>query len=77
MKPTFTERQKNIIRCLLQGPTTTEKLAKLLGVNRRTVLRELPLLSKNLEALGVKLVRRVGAGLRIEGEKQYPWRWSG
>lgn len=70
MKPTFTERQRNLIRHLLQGPATTEKLAQLLGVNRRTVLRELPLLSKNLEVLGIKLVRRAGAGLRIDGEKQ-------
>lgn len=69
MKQTFTERQRNIISYLLKGPATTEKLAHSLGVNRRTVLRELPQLSEKLEAFGVKLERRAGAGLRIWGEE--------
>lgn len=55
---------------LLQGPATAEKIAKNLGISRRTVLRELPDLSKKLEAFNVALERKAGSGLSLKGDEK-------
>lgn len=53
---------------LFEGQATAEKLASILGVSRRTILRDLPGLSDKLKAYGIKLQRKSGKGISLEGE---------
>ncbi|WP_187286573.1 BglG family transcription antiterminator [Thermosediminibacter oceani] len=62
-------REREILKILLEGPTTTERIASLLGVSRRTVLRGLPELSEKLKSLGINLVKKAGTGVSLEGRK--------
>jgi len=64
----FTRRERQIVKVLLEGPTTAEKISNRLGVSRRTVLRDLPGLSEKLGDLGIKLCRKSGKGISLEGE---------
>ncbi|WP_422446596.1 BglG family transcription antiterminator [Thermoanaerobacterium sp. DL9XJH110] len=66
----FSEREIKMVGFLLQGPATAEKIAKNLGISRRTVLRELPDLSKKLEAFNVTLERKAGSGLSLKGDEE-------
>lgn len=68
MNVSFTRRQRKIIKVLLEGQATAEKLASILGVSRRTILRDLPGLSDKLKAYGIKLQRKSGKGISLEGE---------
>jgi mannitol operon transcriptional antiterminator len=68
MNVSFTRRQRKIIRVLFEGQATAEKLASILGVSRRTILRDLPGLSEKLKPFGIKLNRKSGKGISLEGE---------
>lgn len=69
------ERQKLIIAALLQrdGPITSSRLARELGVSRNTVLQELALVELWLRARGLRLVRRPNYGVSVVGPED-AWR---
>jgi len=66
----FTRREKEILKILLEEPTTAERLASILKVSRRTILRDLPGLSEKLKPLGITLVRKSGIGISLEGGRE-------
>ncbi|WP_170240343.1 BglG family transcription antiterminator [Thermosediminibacter litoriperuensis] len=66
----LTRREREILKILLEGPTTAERLASLLGVSRRTILRDLPGLSEKLKSLGITLERKAGIGISLEGRSE-------
>lgn len=59
-----------IIQCLLEGgeTVTAGTIAKELGVSSKTISRELPKVEMMLKAYGLKLIRKTGAGLRLDGD---------
>ena len=59
-----------MINILLEGPSTAEKLAESLDVSRRTILRDLPSLSRKLKTYGVSLETKAGVGMSLIGEEQ-------
>jgi mannitol operon transcriptional antiterminator len=68
MNVDFTRRERQIIKVLLEGQATAEKLSNILRVSRRTILRDLPGLSEKLKPFGIKLNRKSGKGISLEGE---------
>lgn len=68
MNVDFTRRERQIIKVLLEGQATAEKLSNVLRVSRRTILRDLPGLSEKLKPFGIKLNRKSGKGISLEGE---------
>ncbi len=67
----FTSRQKMIIAKLLQEPKeiTIREIAEEIDVSTRTVHRELDELEQALEGYQLKMVKKIGIGVRIEGEE--------
>ncbi|MDN5331037.1 MAG: mannitol operon transcriptional activator [Tepidanaerobacteraceae bacterium] len=70
MNVDFTRRERQIIKVLLEGQATTERLSRILGVSRRTIIRDLPGLSEKLKPFGIKLNRKSGKGINLEGERE-------
>ncbi|HZG58367.1 BglG family transcription antiterminator, partial [Paenibacillus sp.] len=65
-------RQKKIIEALLRasGDLSAGELAGAAGVSARTVHRELPDVEALLGCVGVGLLKKAGAGMRLEGEPE-------
>lgn len=67
----LSENGRKILNILLEQVgawLTAAKLAELIGVSRRTVLRELPNLEQWLTENGVELVRSPGLGIQLKAE---------
>lgn len=64
----FTPREIDMLNILLEGPTTTDNLAQNLNVSRRTVLRDIPSLSKKLKTFHIALETKSGVGISLAGE---------
>lgn len=65
-------RQKEILKILVsnRGPVTTAQLGKELGVSPKTILMDLNRLQKWLAKYNVKMVRKRGFGVSLEGQKE-------
>lgn len=66
----FSSREIKILKFLLKSPSTSQKLAEHLNVSRRTVLRDLPVLSKKLKTFGIVLKTKTGLGISLKGSKE-------
>ncbi|NGQ95223.1 BglG family transcription antiterminator [Brevibacillus sp. SYP-B805] len=66
----FSSRQKMILAKLLQEPQgiTVREIAEEIDVSTRTVHRELDELEPALESYRLQLIRKIGIGVRLQGE---------
>ncbi|MBN2909977.1 BglG family transcription antiterminator [Polycladomyces sp. WAk] len=71
-RPIIYSRQKRLLQILLihSSPVSVQQLAEMLKVSLRTVQRELQSLKEILSCYGLKIVRKTGHGVTIEGHEK-------
>ncbi|WP_296970836.1 BglG family transcription antiterminator [Tepidanaerobacter sp. EBM-38] len=65
----FSSREIKILNILLEGPSTSKKIAKSMNISPRTVLRELPIISKKLKDYNIILKTKTGSGIFLIGKE--------